>query len=198
MQVTNFSMADAHQFHRSGARAVRTIGVVASAMLIMVQVACGGDDDTQPGTPAATAMIDPGQTAIAAIYSTATYEALLPPEIGEIVWASRIDPLTAAPLDGGETFPVTIEVLYATLPVNRLEHGSEVQVDWWYNGTTLDAFGQTAALSDDYPAGWLEFHLSRDAAVEWPDGEYEVAVSLDGVEVQRSSVTLAAVVVDQP
>lgn len=114
-------------------------------------------------------------------------------EVGPIVWAAAVDPRTKAPQTVVETFPVDAAVLYAAMPVVRMESGIVIEAIWSYNGTPLDAAGAVVVVDQVASGAWLEFHLSRTGTIPWPDGIYAIRVLIDGEQAHEAAVIVGAV-----
>lgn len=136
----------------------------------------GGQDtiaDDNPGDPAA----DGGST-----------PAL--PSIGQVVWASAVDPVTNAPTERVEQFSVDAGRLYAVVEVAGLPIGAVVSGVWTYNGVALAALDAEVAITGPTAeAAWIEFHLEW-ADDAWPEGTYEIAIGVDGEILRTSSVAV--------
>ena len=114
-------------------------------------------------------------------------------EVGPIVWAAEIDPLTKAPRTAVESFPADTGTLFAAVPVERMEPGTEVRAQWSYNGNPLD-IAPVVVRSDGAARGaWLEFHLSRSGETPWPDGIYAVRVLIDGAPAVEAAIVVGTV-----
>jgi hypothetical protein len=108
--------------------------------------------------------------------------------IGEIVWTTEVDPAINTPLDPVESFTTDAGAVYAVVRVENLRQGSVLSAAWTYNDAPLDGAGQTITPSQDYPAGFVEFHLVRSDEQLWPTGSYQLTITLDGQIVQRAVV----------
>lgn len=107
---------------------------------------------------------------------------------GEIVWAREIDPATNAPVRRATAFITTDAVIYALLPVERVEQGSVVEATWAYNDTPVPALTSSVSVDQTYENGWIEFHLTLPQGQIWPTGEYTIAISINGQQVAESTV----------
>jgi hypothetical protein len=153
-------------------------------VVVAALAGCGGND-SPPATPTATSSPDLTATAVAAAPPTPRPT----PQIGQIVWATAVDPRTKAPVDVVDGFAVDDETLYATLKVRNLPPNATFTAEWSYNETSLDSLTTTVATPSEADSGWVEFHLTRSAE-PWPKGTYAVSVSLDGKVVQTAEVTV--------
>jgi hypothetical protein len=145
-------------------------------------VACSSDNQE---TPDATEMSVPTDTP--EVVATALSG---PPRIGEAIWATSIDPHTAAPIVAG-TPVVDDSAIYAVFPIIALPAGSQLVASWYFNDTTLDALDSAMRIDRDRDAGWVEFHIERTGADPWPDGVYEIVVTDGTTELQRAEVTIS-------
>jgi hypothetical protein len=108
--------------------------------------------------------------------------------IGEVVWALSVQPGTNAPDEVVDAFETSTRVIIAVVEVSNLPANSALSASWSYNGVPLDSMATGAVAQADVSAGYVEFRLERDDAVEWPDGTYEVALSLNGRTVRSAKV----------
>lgn len=114
-------------------------------------------------------------------------------EVGPIVWAAEVDPLTKVPRTAVESFPADTGTLFAAVPVERMEPGTEVRAEWSYNGSLLD-IAPVVVRSDGAARGaWLEFHLTRSGDTPWPEGIYAVRVLIDGAPAVEAAIVVGAV-----
>jgi hypothetical protein len=140
--------------------------------------ACGnGDSNPTPTVVPATT-----------VANEATETAVPQTSIGEIVWTTEVDPAINTPLDPVESFTTDAGAVYAVVRVENLRQGSVLSAAWTYNDAPLDGAGQTITPSQDYPAGFVEFHLVRSDEQLWPTGSYQLTITLDGQIVQRAVV----------
>ena len=154
--------------------------------LTLALAACGGNDSPSP-TPTATT--SPDLTATNAAESPPTPQPT--PTIGQIVWATAVDPQTKEPVEIVDGFAVDDVTIYAVLPVRNLPPNSSLTATWTYDGTALDNLSSTAVIPPGPTIGWVEFHLTRSEE-PWPDGTYAVSVRLDGNVVQTAEVTVGS------
>lgn len=111
-------------------------------------------------------------------------------EIGPIVWATAIDPVTFAP-----TVPV-VEVdslapaIYAVVPVRRIEPGTTVSATWAYNDTPIPTTSPAVTVIERREGVWLAFDLSRGTAEPWPDGTLAVTIAIDGQPVSGAEILI--------
>ena len=171
----------------------QAVAVVLAAVLgLVVLSGCGGDGDGQDAArdqADSTARADEGSTA-ATTDGTAGEAATPAPSIGEIVWATAVQPDTNAATAVVARFPVDAPALYAVVLVTGLPSGAVLTARWTYNDVPLDAL--EAAVEIPTPVdgtAWVEFHLDRDEE-SWPEGTYEISIWLNGEPVRTSSVVV--------
>ena len=151
-----------------------------------------------PATPAATvseASPNPGPT----LPGVPTPGATLPAnqafssaaaDIGPIVWATAIDPVTFAPIQSAVEIDSLAPVIYAVVPVRRIEPGTTVSAAWTYNDTPIPATAPAVTAAERRDAVWLAFDLTRGMAESWPDGQLAVTISVNGQPVSGAEVTI--------
>ena len=113
-----------------------------------------------------------------------------PPVIGEVVWATSVDPQTDAPI-GTATPVVGDSAIYAVFPIVSLPAGSQLVASWYFNDTSLDALNSAMRIDQDRVSGWIEFHIERTGTDPWPDGQYEIVVTDGTNELQRAQITIS-------
>lgn len=163
-------------------------------LLVCSGLLLSGCSDTSNPRPTPVPFVLPSTPAIAA----ATAAPLIPKsplayESGNararpIVWASSIVPATGGPGERVASFPTTAANLYAVVPFEYIARGVSIRADWSYNNTampTLTSSSMTEATQTDL---WIAFHLARNGATPWPDGEYQLTVLLDGQPALTSTV----------
>ena len=188
---------------------------IASVVLL---AACAAGDDPAPtppisasspvaavASPVASPLASPPAVPIAPISPTATpagpprvptpggtTETFRGPtaELGPIVWATAIDPNTKEPTVRVERFPTAAPLVYAVLPLARLETGATLIARWSYNGTTLDLGSSLLIAERDEEESWVEFHLTQAGDAGWTPGVYAVAVEVDGQAAQTAAVRI--------
>lgn len=160
---------------------LRRLGLLASALIVacglLAACASGGGDSSDDSTP------EPTETPV--VEPTALTGT---PRLGGAVWTSAIQPQSNAPLALAPT--VADSIIYAVFPIESLPAGSQLVASWFFNDTSLDALGSAMRIDQDRVSGWVEFHIERTGAEQWPNGEYEIVVSDGTNELQRSVVTL--------
>ncbi|HET9660722.1 MAG TPA: hypothetical protein VFP05_10365 [Thermomicrobiales bacterium] len=112
------------------------------------------------------------------------------PRIGEAIWATSIDPETAAPIVAA-TPVVGDTTIYAVFPILSLPAGSQLVASWYFNDTTLDTLDSAMRIDRDRVSGWVEFHIERTGSEPWPDGAYEIVVTDGTNELQRANITIS-------
>jgi len=147
-------------------------------------VSCGSEPILAP--PADSA---PEKIANTPVATAATrVKTAIAPQVGGIVWATKTDPATNAPIDQVTSFHPSALRIVAAAHVDALSAGSSVEATWEYNDTSLDAFTTRLTPSDSGADQWITFYIERDPGVEWPVGTYQVSISIDGVIVQQDAV----------
>jgi hypothetical protein len=157
--------------------------------LLPLLVGCGGGDSGNNDlnlteTAQAQIQVDATQTA-----SSVTPTPLPPMDIGAIVWASEIDADLGTPTETVDSFSSEDRTIYAVVPVSNVPENTVISAAWSYNNTSLDALLTTVTIATGQHAEWIEFHLTRSDDL-WPDGEYAIAISVDGEVAQQADVTV--------
>jgi len=152
-------------------------------------IACGGSSGGSSRlrateTAQAQLIVDATQTAISVTPTPAP-----PIQVGAIVWATKVDPITGEPTTTVESFRSTARTIYAVVPVKNVEAGMVFTASWTYNDVALDRLSTVMTVESDVNAEWVEFHLTRSDD-PWPDGQYAVAIQVDGEIVRQSSVAV--------
>ncbi len=111
-----------------------------------------------------------------------------PPVLGPVIWATSVDPGTNEPETQVTKVPDDAQVFYAVFPVERLAGGTLLDASWTFNGEPLEGLGAEIEASRDQVGGWLEFHLERTSSERWPDGNYGISLTTDGVLVATGGV----------
>jgi hypothetical protein len=153
--------------------------------LLLVLAGCGGE-----ARLAAPAAATPTGGDIAT--PTAAPLATPAPSIGEIVWATSADPVTNAPADAVASYRPDAPRIVAAMPTRGIPGEASIQATWEYNDTPLEAFTTELDRPAQLETTWISFYLDRDPESLWPEGVYAIAISLDGTEVQRSTVEVRA------
>lgn len=110
------------------------------------------------------------------------------PQIGEIIWTASTDPTTNAPIEPVARYSSDAPRIIAAVPARTLTAGSRVEANWKYNNTSLDAFTILLVPPENVGETWINVHIDRDPEVPWPEGVYEVTISLDGAAMQHAAV----------
>jgi hypothetical protein len=161
--------------------------VLAAAGALLLTAGDGGGDERGPAaTASAAAGSDPADDGID---SSGPPASPAPPSVGDVVWATQLQPETNAPVVQVERFSVDDPTIYAVVAAQRLPAGAELTATWAYNDVPLDGLGQSVVVStSSAETTWIEFHLTRQEDRSWPDGRYAVAITLDGEPVRTASV----------
>jgi hypothetical protein len=161
---------------RLGRRRAISLGLL--SVLAPIASACGGDDDEPTPTVGPTAT----NAAVAPTVTTA------PPSIEAIVWTTAVDSVSNAPLDPIEQFASEDGTIYGVVRAVNLPVGAVLAATWSYNDVPLDGAESTIVPARVYPAGYVEFHLTRSDGQPWPPGIYALTITLDGVSAQSATV----------
>jgi hypothetical protein len=162
----------------------RSLGVASLALVCAMLVSCGGEPRLAPPvSPSPPVMTVSPAGAAATPVSTAVAT-----RVGQIVWASAIDPATSAPIEPVSSYRPDAPRIIAAMQTFRLSAGSTFEAMWAYNDTSLDAFSTRLAPAEGSAESWMSFYIERAPDVPWPVGTYEVTVSLDGTMVQQAAI----------
>jgi len=165
--------------------------IVCLASVATLLAGCGGEAvlvSPSPAVPRAPSAPETSQPS--PITTPATPVAT--PALGEVVWASDVDPKTSAPVTPVTEYAPDAPRLIAVTRAERLPPGSRIDATWEYNNTSLDALTTRVVTADQASDRWISFSIDRDPAALWPVGSYDVAISLNGQVVQRRTVEVAA------
>ena len=110
------------------------------------------------------------------------------PQIGEIIWTASTDPTTNAPIEPVASYRADAPRIIAAVPARALTAGSRVEANWEYNNTSLDAFTVLLVPSENVGETWINVHIDRDPEVPWPEGVYQLTISIDGAAMQNAAV----------
>lgn len=94
----------------------------------------------------------------------------------DITVARDVSLAFTTPIQPGELFPDTLTVVYATLEVEGLEPGDEIDIVWYFEGDELDSIGFENEEDSDEFTMWTN----------WADpdgleaGDWEIEVEYDG------------------
>lgn len=79
-----------------------------------------------------------------------------------------------------------LDTIYASIATEGAASGATLSARWTYeDGQVIDESSRTIAPNGPEVT---EFHISKPDG--WPLGDYEVAISLNGTEVERTSFTV--------
>jgi len=187
----------------SGGRRLRLLVVI---VLTSASLAGCGAGDADRGASTATATTQPtslsttpsppsdGATPVASDGMAISSPAAPRIQVGSVVWATAVDPVTKAPMEPVDAFPDTATTLYAVIPIRQMTPGVVLTAQWSYNGTPLTALTSAVVAERAEVETWVEFHLERVDDLPWPAGDYQIAVLVDGrpartaqVEVRRTT-----------
>lgn len=149
--------------------------IVLGGMVLGGLAGCGGSDDPPPPTgPIATATAPSGAPGeIAGEQIPPATEVLA----GDLVWTTAVETGTNAPTNEVAEFDVTSPAIYAAIPISAAPAGATVTAAWTYNDTAIQGMDATVQLPEvrSEPI-WVEFHLQRQGADDWPDGVYAITI----------------------
>jgi hypothetical protein len=151
--------------------------VVMLVTVCLVVTGCGSDDapDSTP-TPA------PSPTAV-----PPTGTPTPPGVLGEVVWTLEIDGKTNEPGDPIETISRDQEIIYAVVNIEDVPGGTNLIATWSINDQPLDAFNATVSVEQNNSTGYVEFHLTREGELYWPEGTLAITVTTTtGLETTNS------------
>jgi hypothetical protein len=184
--------SDAHVRRGSSSAPSRWSGLIVCLLAVAtLLVGCGGEAVLVPPSPAAPRPTSAPVTSQASPVTIAATP-VATPSVGAVVWATDVDAKTSAPVAPVTRYTPDAPRLIAVTRAARLPPGSRIDATWDYNNTSLDALTTRVVTADQASDRWISFSIDRDPAVLWPVGSYDVAISLDGQVVQRSSVEVAA------
>jgi hypothetical protein len=155
-------------------------------ILGLVLTGCGGSDDPSAPDRATEAASPAAEVSSGGGGNQATPPS---PTIGEIVWATEIEPESNRPVAQVDRFTSDTTTIFALLPITGVPAGTVVRAAWSYNGTALDtlAASTTVDVTSDEMV-WIEFHLSRDREAPWPDGTYVISIAIGDAARRDASV----------
>lgn len=128
-------------------------------------------------------------TSGATVVPTST-RAVVTTDLGEVVWASEIDPTTSAPIDRREAFPRDHKRVYAVLETGQLAAGTTLTAAWAFNSQPIDGKDVTLSTDTARSAGWVEFHLEWTDTALWPVGILAVEITASSGESTRGTVEI--------
>ncbi len=101
--------------------------------------------------------------------------------VGDIVWATSVNPATQAPLDPLTALPNDALQVIAALPVETLPAGTVVRAHWTIDGEPLPALDPDPLTVEEGLAGaWLTWTLRWEGEQPWPIGRLGIVVEIDG------------------
>lgn len=148
----------------------------ALALVCLALTACAGQDEEPPA---------PTATVVATSIEAAAFT-----DLGPVVWASDIDPVTSEPADRREVFSRDATVIYAVLQTGPLAAGTTLTATWTFNGQPIEGIDVTVTADEARGGGWVEFHLEWNGAALWPVGTLAVEVTASTGESSESSVEI--------
>ena len=162
----------------------RSLGAACLALVCAILAGCGGELRlVPPAGPSPETMSEAPAGAGATPVSTTAAT-----RFGPIVWATAIDPATSAPIEPVPSYPPGAPRIIAVMQTFALSAGSVIEATWEYNNTSLDAFSTRLVPPSSTAESWISFHIERNPDVPWPEGTYEVSVSLNGTTVQHAAI----------
>ena len=163
-----------------------TVWLTSGALLATLLAGCAGDD-SQPSPSSGESSPIASSSIVAAPAGTPD----APVELGKVVWAERIDPVTGEPEAAVEAFPADVETIYALAPVRSAPAGSVVSAIWSLNDTPIRGTEQQVRIDQDVAGGWVAFHLTWTGEGGWPPGTLSVALTANGRSVGEGRVPVA-------
>ena len=163
-----------------------TAWLIIGALLATLLAGCAGDDPEPSGVSGRSS---PAASSSIVVTLAGTPDA--PVELGNVIWAQRIDPVTGEPRATVEAFPADVETIYALAPVRNAPAGSVVSATWALNGTPIKGAEQQVRIDQDVTGGWVAFHLRWTGDGGWPPGTLSVALTANGRPVGAGRVPLA-------
>jgi hypothetical protein len=97
--------------------------------------------------------------------------------LGEVVWATEVDPDSQEPLDIEERYPNNAPAIIAAVPVRSVPAGAVITATWTIDGTEVPEV--TSSVTADAPVneGWVSFRFTRDPDRLFPLGILGVTVT---------------------
>jgi hypothetical protein len=112
-------------------------------------------------------------------------------QLGDIVWARRVDPETGAPESRATALITTDAAIYAAIPVQRIATGVTISARWSYDGQSVAALTTELTTIADARPGWLVFQIVLPEGQIWPIGGYVIDVYVDNQFALTSSVIVS-------
>jgi len=119
-------------------------------------------------------------------------ERAAPTELGEVVWASDVDPATSGPVGQREAFSRDEDVIYAAVKTGSLAAGTTLTATWTFNGQPVEGIDVAVTADEARGAGWVEFHLEWNGATLWPVGTLGVTITASTGESTKGTVEIRA------
>lgn len=168
-----------------GSTARRTISSVFLVLTSVLLSSCGEEPRLAPP-------VDPSPVADMALPTTPRLatpaNTIASPRIGEIVWTAATDPISNVPIEPVTSYRSDATRIIAAAPILALPAGSRIEATWEYNNTSLDPFTTQLVTPKPVEETWITLHIDRDPEVLWPEGQYGITISLDGVAIQQGAV----------
>lgn len=167
--------------------------IVAALALVGLAGCGGGDGGQEPGDETKAAAVAHGTIPVGTpgLSGTDDGSSFASPVVGDVVWASAIDPATNAPRERVDRFSADVARLYAVVDVAGLPIGAVVRGAWTYNGVAMGELdAEVAITAPTAQPTWIEFHLERTDD-RWPEGTYEIAIGVDGEVLRTASVEVS-------
>lgn len=120
-------------------------------------------------------------------------EQAAPTELGEVVWASDVDPDTSEPVGQRETFARDDDVIYAVVRTGPLAAGTTLTATWTFNGQSVEGIEVAVTADEARGAGWVEFHLEWNGATLWPVGTLAITITASTGESTEGAVEIRAI-----
>lgn len=131
-----------------------------------------------------------GASTLDATSDPASIEGTAPTELGDVVWASEIDPISFEPVERRETFSRDVSRVYAVVKTGPLAAGTTLTAAWAFNGQPVEGIDVALHVDAARNAGWVEFHLDWNGAALWPVGNLAVEITASSGESIGSTVEI--------
>ncbi len=110
--------------------------------------------------------------------------------ITKVQTALKINETTLEPVSPQSVFTKTAPMIYVTFMINNVKVGSLITVEWVYATTGESIISNDANTTESSQNA--SFNLSKPDA-DWPAGEYEVRISVDGTYVTSAKFAVKQV-----
>lgn len=157
-----------------GARRHALVARAALVLLCLVLSGCGGREE---GPSTSTVVSTPTDVAATT-------------DLGAVVWASEIDPVTSEPIERRETFSRDEQDIYAVVETGPLAAGTTLTAAWAFNSQPIEGIDVTLSADAARSAGWVEFRLEWTGVALWPVGTLEVEITASTGESIRGMVEI--------